>query len=285
MRALLITLVFASALHAQQELVDPRSYVGNVYGRVAGAPGAIVTVAGDDGVVVRSASAAADGAFLINGVPAPFDGADYTVCAADLCKRVHVLPGAVMAVEMTFDFAAGSVESHYRHEEFAASKVQPESYVRPGIFATREGLVGGTTANGHVIVPNDHFVALPSRRALSTNFGYQRQVRLTFNDRTVVAPVWDVGPWNTHDDYWNPPDVRETFNDLPRGLPEADAAFTTGYHGGTDERGRRPVTPAGIDLADGTFRIDLALPDNTRIDVEFLWVDTITAPRHRAAAK
>lgn len=33
--------------------------------------------------------------------------------------------------------------------------------VTASVYATREGLVGGTTANGHVIVPNDHFVALP----------------------------------------------------------------------------------------------------------------------------
>ncbi|MEJ7698379.1 MAG: hypothetical protein WKF71_01845 [Pyrinomonadaceae bacterium] len=39
------------------------------------------------------------------------------------------------------------------------------------IFATREGLVGGTTANGHIIKTNDRFVALPSRRALSSNGG------------------------------------------------------------------------------------------------------------------
>ncbi|GAA3105760.1 hypothetical protein JOF29_005335 [Kribbella aluminosa] len=37
------------------------------------------------------------------------------------------------------------------------------------VFATREGLVGGTTANGHVIASRDHFVALPSRRGLSGN--------------------------------------------------------------------------------------------------------------------
>ncbi|MBW0116104.1 hypothetical protein I4J48_12650, partial [Pseudonocardia sp. KRD-169] len=35
------------------------------------------------------------------------------------------------------------------------------------VFATREGLAGGTTANGHVIAERDHFVALPSRRALA----------------------------------------------------------------------------------------------------------------------
>jgi hypothetical protein len=282
-----IALMFflASSASTQQDLVDPRSYVGNVYGRVAGTAGTTVMLLDDRGAVVRTGTTDAHGEFLINNVPAPFDGLDYTVCAATMCKRVHVLPGAVMALEMTFDAAAGEIESHYRHEEYALAKRQPESYARPGIFATREGLVGGTTANGHVIIPNDHFVALPSRRALSTNYGYQRQVRLTYAGRTAIAPVWDVGPWNTHDDYWNPSDVRETFNDLPRGLPEAEAAFTTGYHGGTDERGRHVVTPAGIDLADGTFRIDLALPDNDRVDVEFLWVDPVTAPHRRAVGK
>jgi hypothetical protein len=39
--------------------------------------------------------------------------------------------------------------------------------LRYRIFATREGLVGGTTANGHVVTDNDQFVALPSRRALA----------------------------------------------------------------------------------------------------------------------
>ncbi|MGH2558905.1 MAG: hypothetical protein ACRDJH_07560, partial [Thermomicrobiales bacterium] len=39
------------------------------------------------------------------------------------------------------------------------------SMIGPGTYAitgTREGLVGGTTSNGHVIVPNDHFVSLPA---------------------------------------------------------------------------------------------------------------------------
>src|SRR5207302_76633 len=35
------------------------------------------------------------------------------------------------------------------------------------VYATREGLVGGITANGHVIVPHDHFVSLPSWGSLS----------------------------------------------------------------------------------------------------------------------
>ncbi|MHB8645654.1 MAG: hypothetical protein ACYDAR_07685, partial [Thermomicrobiales bacterium] len=35
------------------------------------------------------------------------------------------------------------------------------------VYATREGLVGGTTSSGHVITPSDHFVALPSFKALN----------------------------------------------------------------------------------------------------------------------
>ena len=126
-----------------------------------------------------------------------------------------------------------------------------------------------------MIVANDRFAALPSRRALSTNFGHEREVRLTYRGRTTTVPVWDVGPWNTHDDYWNPSSIRETFKDLPRGTPEAEAAFTSGYNGGLDERGRVVKTPAGIDLADGTFWNDLAMMSNDRVQVEYLWLDDV----------
>lgn len=74
------------------------------------------------------------------------------------------------------------------------------------VFATREGLVGGTTANGHRIVARDHFVALPSRRGLAGRNGGEYSVRVcAANGRCAWAPVWDVGPWNTRDDYWAGP--------------------------------------------------------------------------------
>ena len=85
--------------------------------------------------------------------------------------------------------------------EGARAEGNPLSYK---IFATREGLVGGTTANGHVITPHDRFVALPSRRALSPNGSSDYSVRICApNGRCAFAPVWDVGPWNIKDDYWN----------------------------------------------------------------------------------
>jgi hypothetical protein len=142
------------------------------------------------------------------------------------------------------------------------------------VFATREGLVGGTTANGHVIVENDRFVALPSRRALNPDdqtYDYKVRVCNPRNDRCVEAPVWDVGPWNTRDDYWNPASVREMWRDLPQGKPEATAAYYQDYNNGLDESGREVANPAGIDLADGTWA-DLQMTENDFVDVTYLWM-------------
>ncbi|MEC3974998.1 hypothetical protein QMK34_06810 [Amycolatopsis sp. H20-H5] len=140
------------------------------------------------------------------------------------------------------------------------------------VFATREGLVGGTTANGHVIAPRDHFVALPSRRGLSANGSRTYSVRVcTPGGRCETAPVWDVGPWNTTDDYWNPSVTRQSWKNLPQGQPEAQAAYQNGFNGGRDEFGRTVANPAGIDLADGTFYDGLGLRDNAFVTVTYLW--------------
>jgi hypothetical protein len=151
------------------------------------------------------------------------------------------------------------------------------------VFATREGLVGKTTANGHVITARDHFVALPSRRGLATSGDGEYTVRIctTSGDRCEWAPVWDVGPWNTKDDYWNDP--RQSWPDLPQGLPEAQAAYTSGYHGGKDQSGRKVANPAGIDLADGAFWDGLQLTGNAYVTVTYQWIGsgpwgTVAAP-------
>ncbi|GAA2616542.1 hypothetical protein GCM10010399_54370 [Dactylosporangium fulvum] len=144
------------------------------------------------------------------------------------------------------------------------------------IFATREGLVGGTTANGHVIVSRDHFVALPSRRGLAPKGtgDYTVRVCTTTGARCEFAPVWDVGPWNTTDDYWNPSATRQSWKDLPQGRPEAQAAYQNGYNGGKDQFGRTVANPAGIDLADGVFWDGLQLTDNSWVDVTYLWTSS-----------
>lgn len=144
------------------------------------------------------------------------------------------------------------------------------------VFATREGLVGGTTANGHVIASRDHFVALPSGRSLApANTGdFTVRVCAASTGRCEYAPVWDVGPWNTRDDYWNPSSIRQNWQSLPQGTPEAQAAFDDGFNGGLDQFGRQVLNPAGIDLADGTFLDGLRLPDNGFVTVDYLWTGT-----------
>ena len=247
-----------------------------------------------------AATTDAKGEFLINRVPTPAPQKDYTIVAsapgfaATVIRGAHVLPGASMALEAhfilgdathpakVFEAEDGDAPFRYRHERpftggFAANdqphdRFRSESY-NALVYATREGLVGGTCANGHIIVPNDHFVALPSDRALSSNGGYEKQVRVTYAGRSVVAPVWDVGPWNSHDNYWEPAALRTFAGTLPLGTPESWAAFYQGYNGGLNQKGQRVENPAGIDLADGTFNIDLAMPDNDYVSVEFLWMN------------
>jgi hypothetical protein len=142
------------------------------------------------------------------------------------------------------------------------------------VFATREGLVGGTTANGQVIRPRDHFVALPSRRGLSPRGSGDYTVKVcAANGRCEWAPVWDVGPWNTTDDYWNPSETRQSWSDLPQGRPEAQAAYADDYHDGADQFGRDVRNPAGIDLADGTFWDGLGLRTNSWVTVTYLWTE------------
>ena len=158
-----------------------------------------------------------------------------------------------------------SVPAAQRRREGAA-RITGATY---RLFGTREGLVGGRTANGHIIQNRDHFVALPSRRMLASNGGREYTVQVCNGGRCVTEPVWDVGPWNTKDDYWSPASVRQMWKDLPQGKPEAQAAYQNGYNGGKDEFGRRPANPAGIDLADGTFWDSLGMRDNGWVDVTF----------------
>nr|BFF02462.1 hypothetical protein GCM10020241_41370 [Streptoalloteichus tenebrarius] len=144
------------------------------------------------------------------------------------------------------------------------------------VYATREGLVGGKTANGHIIAERDHFAALPSRRGLAPRDTGDYTVSVCADSgRCEWAPVWDVGPWNTKDDHWNAD--REMWQDLPRGKPQAQAAYEDGHNGGRDQFGRTVRNPAGIDLADGMFWDGLRLMANEWVTVTYVW--TGSGPR------
>jgi hypothetical protein len=152
----------------------------------------------------------------------------------------------------------------------ALADVQPSIAPTYRVHATRQGMVGRRTANGHRITKRDHFVSLPSWRSLSRNGGHEYLVRITYNGRTSVAPVYDVGPWNIHDNYWD--EKRERFGDLPRGKPEDHAAYFDKYNGGMAEKGRVRF-PTAIDIGDGAWWDDLGIRgDRAVVEVTFLWL-------------
>src|SRR5438105_4833237 len=133
------------------------------------------------------------------------------------------------------------------------------------LWATREGLVGRTTAAGHLITDNDHFVALPSKRALN------KMVTVSYHGKSVTAPVLDIGPWNRDDAWWEVGAARGQFTDLPRWVPEVWAAYENGYNSGRDANGRYVTFPAMIDLSDGVYA-DLGLPYADWVDVTLSWI-------------
>ena len=147
-------------------------------------------------------------------------------------------------------------------EQTAATVAAPATV---HVWATREGLVGRITAAGHLILPNDHFVALPSRKALN------QTVVVSYHGKSVTAPVLDIGPWNRDEAWWEVGAARGQFQDLPRFVPEAWAAYTNNYNGGYDAIGRYVTFPAMIDLSDGVYN-DLGLQMADWVDATLTWV-------------
>jgi len=146
------------------------------------------------------------------------------------------------------------------------------------------------------------FAALGNASALSQfgcpsgySLGLDYRVSVTLaNGRGAVFPVKEVGPWNIDDNYWGgapgSPRPRRLFRDLPRGRPEAHAAFYDGYNtrtncldldrtpydpprtGGADQFGRCVLNPAGIDLSvAAAAQLGLAPLENAWVDVTFMW--------------
>jgi hypothetical protein len=277
---------------------------GNIAGRILSnsspAAGASVCLTEFD----KCTRSETNGSFLLSGIPLDsWDGRAFDLDASlgDRHARVtglYVPPGASNTPELLFSFAVKG-DTSIPSAAAIVSTTKPDNPTTPtpparrmategasAIFATREGLVGRTTANGHVIVENDRFVALPSRRALNrtdSDSDLEFEVELRNGEATSRLPVWDVGPWNTKDDWWNVAAFRQNGQDLARGTPMSQAAFQFGYNGGLDLSGRVVKNPAGIDLADGAFWNDLGMKDNGTIEVRMLWqLDGTSGQRIRA---
>lgn len=114
------------------------------------------------------------------------------------------------------------------------------------VKATREGLLGGTTASGYVIDTTVPFVALPSTKALHRFV----RVKNPANGRSTLAIVLDVGPWQEHDDAYVFLGKR----------PTAES--------GIDSRGRK-TNLAGIDLGERVWKA-LRMQGNTEVEWEFV---------------
>ena len=192
-----------------------------------------------------------------------------------------------------------------------SSAVRPGKYLGRGaygltgtVFGTpRDGLIGRTTASGFRLRGNDRLVALPACTESSCPWlsfaerepRWGKQTRCAEADgrcwveivspesgRCVVAPVLDVGPLFTNDNWWA--DRRDRTYKFPRGQTAADVVYrggNVGYGAGDSNIGfdvRRAGYTAGIDLAQGTWR-DLGLGGGSGfhpLRVRLLWQAGIT---------
>lgn len=183
---------------------------------------------------------------------------DVVQVRAVLTPGLHGARPAVRSVSVTAKPTRASLRAPRPHPAYGTR-----------VFATREGLAGAHTANGSLIRPGDHFVALPSRRALSSENGGEYTVRVCANGRCDYAPVRDVGPWNIGDDYWRRSHGKP-------GRPQAQAAYEDGANGGRDDLGRTVRDPAGIDLGDGTAE-SLGLGYGGWVRVTYVWTGVYPA--------
>ncbi|MAE71600.1 MAG: hypothetical protein CME06_14170 [Gemmatimonadetes bacterium] len=133
---------------------------------------------------------------------------------------------------------------------------------------------------------SNYEIAIPDKYLKFANLGWEYHpgyedppynVTLRYEGRTVTAVgVLDVGPWNIDDNYCNAANQaerpRRLFTDLPRGMPEAQAAYYNGYNGGRDQYGRTVLNPGACDVTpEVASDLGLAYLQNAWVEVEYLW--------------
>jgi LysM repeat protein len=134
-----------------------------------------------------------------------------------------------------------------------------------------------------------YFVALPDNCVKKANqndpscdqHGYEAgkkyDVYISYQGKGVAVRVGDAGPWNNDDNYWATaldPTPRRLFNDLPVGMPEAQAAYFDNYNDGNDQYGRKVIFPTGIEVSKLVAE-DIGLSPETYdwVKVAYLWTD------------
>lgn len=179
--------------------------------------------------------------------------------------------------------AAPTVRSSSATAQYEAAATDPYA-IAPTyrVRATRQGMIGGRTANGYIIPPKARFVSLPCWCSLSTRGGDEYQVRLTYNGRSTVVPVYDVGPYSGRDDYWDT--RRDGFPELERGWPQDHAAYYEGHNGGRADKAYVRF-PTAVDVGDGAWWDDLGINgDQAELEITFLWMgqDPLAGPPQRS---
>jgi hypothetical protein len=118
-------------------------------------------------------------------------------------------------------------------------------------------------------------VALPHKKV---RFSGGKRVRITDVQKgtSARAPVEDTGPWNIRDNYWRASKDRSMWKDLPRCVPEAEAAFFDNYNKGEDQFGREVANPAAVDITPAVARRmgvwkKIQYRGLIKVRVEFLW--------------
>jgi len=209
------------------------------------------------------------------------------------------VPGGVQPTPFDADQAAAApVTAAAEGSGLAPSGAGTGTFASFRVFATQYN--PNTPGSVEVAVPDKcaKFAALRLTGPLAEH-GCPPGYQLNLNYRVLVArdsgqsaaiPVKDVGPWNVDDNYWagpGSPRPRRAFTDLPRGVPEAQAARSgyntisdclnldrtpSGRAGGADQFDRCVLNPAGIDLSvEAAKQLGLGNLQNEVVTVTFLW--------------
>ena len=145
----------------------------------------------------------------------------------------------------------------------------------PSALLTTSAVTHGRTFRVYATQYRGHTlreVALPHRK-LKILGGYKVRVRPAGSSDRAWVKVKEVGPWNTYDNWYARREYREMWKSLPRGLPEAQAAYFDNFHRGRDEFGRKVLNPAGIDLTPRFAReIGLRRYESAWVYVRVPWV-------------
>jgi len=122
----------------------------------------------------------------------------------------------------------------------------------------------------------DFEVALPHKKVKFSG-GHRVKIKAVRIGTSARPPVRETGPWNIRDNYWRASRDRSMWRDLPRCVPEAQAAFFRNYNGGKNQFGNPVTNPAGIDVTPEVARRmhvwkKLRFEGLLKVRVHFPWV-------------